>query len=678
MTQSIIQELAKPWGIHVPSITGGVVSSAADIANLERVARFVQQAFMNKECLEELPKIVDMCWSAAQGFPKPSLILRALRICAEILPPENKVPIIFKIGGQERVYPGYYKLLLAKESRFFHALFFGSFREGNSNSFVIENTSLDHFETMLKVLEDGSSAFPDMTTDKLVEFLCQASFLEMNSVFQKARKLLLKIIKDLPQDTAHIIYERLGFDAEIRKRLNNYYEKIFNKLNIEERVKFVKEHRNKLPYINLGSRWTFGEKLTLDALTQIIPCCHGVQTLTLTGPTVKLANDSLTALSDLRELVIKWASPSDLETTLPPLTHLQRLCLAYNDTLNDSALNSLSLLKNVQELTIWGSPHLNDRVVSNIALELTRLRSLSLPNCQKITSLGFAALTHLRQLQELNLEGTNIQDRDLTLLLKLDVKILNLSVCRGIQFREAAVTSPSSLRTLNLISINLTAVNHFPSMTNLEVLNLSDNKELTSKDLTTILGNTPHLNALDLTCCEEIDDEASPALNRMTNLRHLRISKADFTDNGLFQLGELAQLRSLSLSSITRIRDFGMIFLLRGLAHLKSLDLAALSITDRPIKVISLCSKLRSLSLCNCDVSSKALSDLSSLSNLQNLRFVRMGIFPNDLLNLATSLQQLRHLTLHSCSKLMQEHASALKARCSHIKKIGFNDEAIN
>ncbi len=706
MTQiTTLKELAKPWGRHVPSIDPSIdegdVSSETDLPRLLTIARCVRDAFLNHTSMDVLPSIAHNCWIVAQQLSKPSKVLSALRMCSELLPrvetEEDKKhlnPFRLVIDGQVHVYDGYIKTLLATTSEYFRGLFFGSFKEGSSDSIILSDVSLANFQRMLRVLEHGSSAFTDMATDELLEFTCQARLWMMTSVYQKARKLLMETIEGMTLqhwDIAYTIYQRLGnTDDEIRTALSKYYERALYKFETsEELLKFLEKHTTKIPVVVMSSIPFLSDEL----VGKLFLLCSSLQTLKLFSPQITDKGfGGIDLLSELKELDL-WISDETFSTlskltnlrklfvtdktgeikedsirSLSQLMDLQALQLRYFQNLNGNVAAALSTLTTLRELEIDNSKSFGDEAALILFSQLTYLLRLKLRTCDKITRAGFAALTSLRNLQELYCNNRQFSDEDLTSISGLThLRILDLTCCLGIKFRDVHLTSLqnlSHLRTLNLKGCNnLSNTVVFPKMSRLENLDLSLCQGLEAKDLAVILPSVSRLKRLNLSCCANLDDLALSTVGILKNLRELDLSNNEgLTDVGLIQLAPLSGLIKLSIHSCKQVTDAGLGFLVGRLGQLKELDVSCCwYLTDLSLMCISKLKMLQQLKLGFVKkLSDRGFASLADLSELQLLDLSSSGISNEVLLKLIPALSQLRILILNFCSRLTRETLAIL------------------
>ncbi len=100
----------------------------------------------------------------------------------------------------------------------------------------------------------------------------------------------------------------------------------------------------------------------------------------------------------------------------------------------DSALQPLGKSKALRSLVIH-SPHLQDKHLKVIA-NISQLVSLDLSGCPRLTGPGFAVLSKLSQLEELQLNGTRIDSAGLR-------SLVGLKMLRKLGLQSASVSNDS-------------------------------------------------------------------------------------------------------------------------------------------------------------------------------------------------------------------------------------------
>jgi hypothetical protein len=236
---------------------------------------------------------------------------------------------------------------------------------------------------------------------------------------------------------------------------------------------------------------------------------------------------------------------------------------------------------------------------------------------------------------------------------------------------------PEALDTwlLNLFDVNiLVHVDHveasgdeglecltgLPYLRKLELVYAED-AEITDNGLKAT-ANLTHLEELTVNS-DDITDDGLKHLEGLTSLRELSICSSAITDAGLRHLsglealqrlsfecprvrgpglqyiGRLKQLREVSFGYGSSIGDVGLENL-KGLRHLKSLQLAYAKIDDAGLVYLEGMHELEDLDICGCRISDAGLLHLKRLTQLRSLDLSSTGITDSGL----ESLERLTQL----------------------------------
>lgn len=271
---------------------------------------------------------------------------------------------------------------------------------------------------------------------------------------------------------------------------------------------------------------------------------------------------------------------------------------------------------------------------------------------------------------EVNLRGTLIDDaKDLQ-------GITGLTRLRSLLFNQTPITAAE-----------LELIGKVASLENLDVRNCSlDNKSIT------YLTGLSKLKALRLSGNEDIDDEAMPNINKLTNLKALmldflwvsndgltelkdlkkleeiylaktliddaalqtlttfpklkkiRLAQNQISNEGLAALAKMPQLVELDLSENSLLSDSGMEHL-AGLKEMKKLNLWRVALTDDGVKPLQGLTNMEWLNLDNTQVTD---AGLKYLKDMHKLEFLHLGSTPvsNAGLPALEGLTSLKELTI--------------------------------
>ncbi len=369
---------------------------------------------------------------------------------------------------------------------------------------------------------------------------------------------------------------------------------------------------------------------------------------------LSLVNDGCLDLSRLTNL-----SDRDLKTIL--------------DKASGTRITSINLSK-CKKITDAGLAHL---------VTLTRLSSLNLRGCYNITDAGLAHLSKLTLLSSLNLWGclSHITDAGLAHLSKLTLlSSLNLKWCFNITDAGLAhLSSLTSLTSLNLggtfLNITDAGLAHLSKLTLLSSLNLSHCKNITDGGLAH-LSKLTSLTSLNPSYCSAITDAGLAHLSSLTSLTSLDLNGcSNITDDGLAHLSELTSLTSLDLSACKNITDGGLAHLSK-LTSLRLLDLSFSNITGAGLVYLSFLTSLTSLDLSACkNITDGGLAHLSKLTLLSSLNLRYCKYITDAGLAHLSKLTSLTSLNL-DYSEISSDAVKAFKANLIPIecKDAAFRD----
>lgn len=275
---------------------------------------------------------------------------------------------------------------------------------------------------------------------------------------------------------------------------------------------------------------------------------------------------------------IEYSSGAQVSKAPPTLSKLNgKVVKLARSAVNDSHMKALAANRQIEELDLEAT-EIGDLGLAELA-KLTNLRKLRL-NATTVSDRGLAALSGMKQLEELSLAGTLVR---------------NLA------------TLPESLVSLDLSNLNLSndAFARLASLPKLRRLNLA------YTDLK--LRPLPQLQALDLTGTD-VDDAMLPTLAQMPELEELLISHGRFTEKGFAALAPLKKLRRLEAVR-TRLGENAAEALLQ-FPQLQRLNLDYTGVNDAVL------ARLRTLPLVELKLDSANISDASveHLATMQTLR----------------------------------------------------------
>ncbi|XP_028562781.2 F-box/LRR-repeat protein 14-like [Podarcis muralis] len=245
-------------------------------------------------------------------------------------------------------------------------------------------------------------------------------------------------------------------------------------------------------------------------------------------------------LPRLRYLSVRFCGGIRDEALVPlsRLTRLRTLNLSFCQRITDVGVGHLAGITadgclQLEELDLAGCGQLSDHAVRYVTQGLPRLVHLSLRFCGNI---GDGALLSMSLLSRL--------------------KSLNLSFCQRISDvgigHLAGITSRGCLQ--------------------LEVLDLEECERLTNLTCRYLAQGLSGLRHLKLCCCEKIRDEGLLFLSRMSSLNILEVSYCNITDKGIGHLARgCLPLSTLNITCCETLGDASLGYIVRGLGRLRKL-----------------------------------------------------------------------------------------------------------
>ena len=208
---------------------------------------------------------------------------------------------------------------------------------------------------------------------------------------------------------------------------------------------------------------------------------------------------------------------------LQSLHFLTKLNLGYCVSIPPQGFACLSSLTSLQELDVRGTT-INDEGLAGLSRSLSALTQLSLCHCKSISGSGFASLSSLTSLQELHVGVTAINDEGLAGLSRSLPALTKLDLYRCASISSAGFACLSSLTTLQELDVGGTKIE--------------------DKELAGLSGSLPALTNLDLSCCHSISGSGFACLSSLTSLQTLDVGGTKIEDEGF--AGLLRSLPALS------------------------------------------------------------------------------------------------------------------------------------
>lgn len=352
---------------------------------------------------------------------------------------------------------------------------------------------------------------------------------------------------------------------------------------------------------------------------------------------VQLARPQLAKLNLHSYLVSDQSFVESFSAPFEALTELQ-LFAGYHVS-NESIQQLLCNTPNLSSLKI-STLNFNDNMLKTVCSSLKKLKTLSLPDCSKITDVGTTYLSNSP----------------------------NLAILETLEMKYSGLITPKGMRILGLsryLRLSKLSLKCFDSVDSDGIQNLLCGLTL---------SNLSHLQISEF---HEINDAALKYIAYSTKLKkltHLDISNCpEISDEGIRQMCASRfinkQIKSLDLSGLPKLSDFGIGHICANLSNLENIDLEyCFSLTDESLHAIGKhLHKLHRLNLRGCELFTDDGIKAMVRGDLNNLQTLILGshtkVTPASLLHIAESpnVKQLEHLALRFESNLLPETTSVLQ-----------------
>ncbi len=353
---------------------------------------------------------------------------------------------------------------------------------------------------------------------------------------------------------------------------------------------------------------------------------------------------------DLYELYVYGATENNSETAgrrepvgdacmphIARLTGLKVLLLWANTTA--AGYSHIGKLTSLERLTL--SPTTDDAGLRHVA-KLPNLKALYVKGTG-ITNAGLAQLAGLTSLEELELGGSQMKMNDQGLAHLKNLPNLKYLDLQSNTFTDAGMVYLKDVRSLHGIVVPSKwsivgdqGLAHLASLPNLERL---------------LIGGSP------------ITDAGMEQIGKMASLRALSISSADISDAGASQLNRLPHLEELRLPPLSaaamvellkrhqRLRqliggarqDDEILNLVGNMPEMECFMTGGREVTDAGMAHLARCRKMRHLSVSSSPITSKGLGEIGKLVALEHLQIYNANLTTSGFAQL-NNLKSLQYL----------------------------------
>ena len=350
------------------------------------------------------------------------------------------------------------------------------------------------------------------------------------------------------------------------------------------------------------------------------------------------------AIKSLCELDLKRTKITDdgLES-LASLAKLEKLCLR-STRVSDAGLEPLAHCSSLKRLDL-SSTGVTDKGMATIA-RLANLEFLSMEETD-LTDAGVAKLAPLKKLKHLELAGT-LATTGVRRSFSPDqnVEIAGLRTAADL----GRVDDPADVAAIRAAGVYV-ETNKLRNITKIDATRDNQPGEWLSR-----LTNLHELAELDLPQCTS--DSNLIAACKARTLRTLTADHASISNYGLKDIGNLTELRKLSLGGCHRLTDLAA-RRLSALTNLESLDLDFASISDSGASELASLRKLERLNLEQTPISDKTIQRISSLPQLRSLILDSTRVTDDCVVDLQR-MTQLRVLSVQR-TRISQSGAARLR-----------------
>lgn len=308
----------------------------------------------------------------------------------------------------------------------------------------------------------------------------------------------------------------------------------------------------------------------------------------------------------------------------------------------------LGYLKDIKDLNLFLT-QIDDKALSFLLRSPNQIEKLSLSSCHRITN---ECMKFCNNLKELNLSGTNITDEGLVYLSQIEK--IDLSMCK---ITDQGLSNLKKVRSIKLYSCNKVTDKGLESLEELEELMVEGNKNLTDN----CLSKVKKLKILFLKYCPRISYQV---FEKLTDLEELDVEGIKQMDQGVKYLKKVKKLKV----NLSDIQDQSLIYLK---------EVRELSISK--CKNLNGCEFEYLKNLVSLDLSSNSFLKDSHLLNFQNLERLNL----QDCMDITDEgidkLGGIKNLNIRNCIKVTDQGLKNLKnivslniKGCKKITGIGF------
>ncbi|XP_062991086.1 F-box and leucine-rich repeat protein 13 [Elgaria multicarinata webbii] len=340
----------------------------------------------------------------------------------------------------------------------------------------------------------------------------------------------------------------------------------------------------------------------------------------------------------------------------------------------------------IQQLTIHEMPTLTDRCIQALAEKCKQIVSVEFNESPHVSDTGFKALAQCK-LIKMKIEGSNrVTDLSFRLMTKFwpNMKSIGVPDCQKITDVGLKLIAPlDDIVVLNLsdcMRISDGGIKSFvdgSSGSRIRELNLANCSYITDSAVKKIAQSCPNLIYLNLRYCQAVTDTGIETLVLISSLAYINISGLDITDQALETLGKLWRIKEITISECKLISDTGIKKFCVELRKLEYIDFSHChELSNHSLKYLTFsCRGITSLSMAGCskisDVGIQCVA--ASCTYLHYLDISGcINITDKGLKNLWKGCLQLRILKMLYCTNITRQ---AILKNISKLQKYEYNDD---
>eukprot|EP01117_Protostelium_nocturnum_P020047 TRINITY_DN8855_c0_g1_i2.p1 TRINITY_DN8855_c0_g1~~TRINITY_DN8855_c0_g1_i2.p1 ORF type:complete len:848 (+),score=159.19 TRINITY_DN8855_c0_g1_i2:317-2860(+) len=363
----------------------------------------------------------------------------------------------------------------------------------------------------------------------------------------------------------------------------------------------ISDNLYELENLNLNNVASTNKKV----VTKLIHRCKTLKSLSLSG-CVKLGDETIYEIADfcpnLEYLDISRCK--DVTVSIGKLaekcTKMKGFCLSGCLAIPEQAiLTIINKCPDLESLELGLMYKATNEVISSLTKGCLNLKKLNLQRCDQISDESLYSLSHLSEMDTLNLQESRVTDKTLKELMQMLPRIqkLNISNCKNLNCDPLDIISRyyNSLESLSFQWGSKFSLTSLPSLTKrgkccLKKVDFRECKSITDEFICALASFCPKLEELWLDSCSKLSDQSVNKISQFCSIKVLRLTGIfRITDASIMHLAiHNPSLQILFLGKCYRITDASIIKVAKHCKNIRHLQLnGCKSITDASIMHLS-------------------------------------------------------------------------------------------